>query len=237
MRRCRKDQNQNTLAMPFLVYVLVIIVAVGSLLFGVEVITTPQPQKSAVQATVVPSKLAQREADRREEKSEGDASRLLTPIYPANPGGKTHVSVVYPTSNQSQAVANKTTGAEVAAGPQADAKAATSALTAAEAVLPQPEQMFQPTKLEQDERVNRPVQALAERSANHCEVQACASTYASFRTSDCTYQPYEAPPQQRSAQREHPLDILPSRATRLEWQIEPVAIEPATTGYAYEDKE
>ena len=59
------------------------------------------------------------------------------------------------------------------------------------------------------------------------------------RTSDCTYQPYEgprrvcaAPPQQRSAQREHPLDILPSRATRLERQIEPAAIEPATTGYA-----
>ena len=135
-------------------------------------------------------------------------------------------------------------GAEDAAGPQADAEAATSALTAAEAAQPQPEQMSQPTKLEQDAHVNRPVQAVAERSANHCEVQACASTYASFRTSDCTYQPYEgprrvctAPPQQRSAQREHPLDILPSRATRLERQIEPAAIEPATTGYAYEDKE
>ena len=230
--------------MPFVAYVLVMIVAVGSLLFGVEVITTPPPQKSAVQSTVVPSRLAQREADRREEKSERDASRPLTPIYPANPGGKTYVSAVYPTGNQSQAVANETTGAEVAAGPQADAKAATSALTAAEAARPLPEQVSQPTKLEQDALANRPAQAVADRSANHCEVQACASTYASFRTSDCTYQPYEgqrrvctAPPQQRSAQREHPLDILPSHATRLERQIEPVAIEHATSGYAYEDKE
>ena len=203
--------------MPFLAYVLVMIVAVGSLLFGVEVITTPPPQKSAVEATGVPSKLAQREADRREEKNEGDASRPLTPIYPANPGGKTYVSASYATSNQSQAVANETTGAEVAVGPQADAKAATSALTAAEAAQPQLEQTSQPTKLQQDAHVNRPVQAVAERSANHCEVQACASTYASFHTSDCTYQPYDGPrrvcaaaPQQRSAQREHPLDILPS---------------------------
>ena len=76
----------------------------------------------------------------------------------------------------------------------------------------------QRTKLEQDAHVNRPVQAIAERSANHCEVRACASTYASFRTSDCTYQPYDGPrrvcaaaPQQRSAQRERPFDILPSR--------------------------
>ena len=193
---------------------------------------------------MVPSKLAQREADRREEKTEGDASRPLTPIYPANPGGKTYVSAVYPTSNQSRTVANETTGAEVAAGPQAGAKATTGALTAAEAARPQPKQMSQPTKLEQDAHVNRPVQAVAERSANHCEAQACASTYASFRTSDCTYQPYEgprrvcaAPPKQRSAQGEHPLDILTSRATRLERQIEPTAIEPATTGYAYEDEE
>ena len=60
---------------------------------------------------MVPSKLAQREADRRVEKSEGDASRPLTPIYPANPGGKRYVSASYPTSNQSQVVANETTGA------------------------------------------------------------------------------------------------------------------------------
>jgi len=179
--------------MPFLAYVLAMIVAVGGLLFGVEVITTPPPQKSAVEAPVVPSKLAQREADRLEEKTEGDPSRPLTPIYPANPGGKTYVSAVYPTSNQSRAVANEA--------------------------------------------------AVAERSAIHCEVAACASTYTSFRRSDCTYQPYEgprrvctAPPQQRSAQREHPLDILTSRATRLEPRTEPASFEPATTGYAYEIK-
>ena len=103
-------------------------------------------------------------------------------------------------------------------GPQADAKAATKTLTAAEAAQPQPKQTPQPTKLEQDAHVNRPVQTIAERSANHCEVRACASTYASFRMSDCTYQPYDGPrrvcaaaPQQHSAQREHPFDILPSR--------------------------
>ncbi len=38
-----------------------------------------------------------------------------------------------------------------------------------------------------------PAQTASIAAPNRCEVQACAAAYASFRASDCTYQPFEGP--------------------------------------------
>src|SRR5665213_3533031 len=148
--------------MPFLAYVLVMIVAVGSVLFGVEVVTSP-PRKPATEVTSLANKLTQHEADQRAEKTEGDVSRPLTPLYPAKPAGTKDVRTVYPPSNQ--AAADQTTGTAPARRRRLSAR-------------PWARSRFRfwvhppaPQKPQIDERpAAKPVQAAA-RAPNHCDVQ------------------------------------------------------------------
>ncbi len=85
--------------MRLLPFLAVLIVGAGTMLLGLDLMTLPQtPAPRSVSA---PNKLAQHEADQRTEKTEGDVSRPLTPLYPANPGGAKDVRMVYPPNNQS----------------------------------------------------------------------------------------------------------------------------------------
>ena len=237
-----KDGNRNGRVMRVLPYLAILIVGVGTLLLGVKLMTLPQ--KSATQLASGPNKLAQYEADQRAEKTEGDASRRLMPLYPANPGRNKDVRVVYPQNDQpsdQNAAATETTGAALADEKKADV-AATADVPAthpqqAQTAEPQeentgvplPPQKLQSAKSE-EQSTPKPVQPAAEHAANHCDVQACANAYASFRASDCTYQPFEgarrvcsAPPAQRSAEREvSTREVLPSsHAPQLRRQAEP----------------
>jgi len=239
--------------MPFLAYVLVMIVAVGSVLFGVEVVTSP-PRKPAAEVTGSANKLTQHEADQRAEKTEGNVSRPLTPLYPANPAGTKDVRMVYPPSNQ--AAADQTTGmvpadepkSEAASESKAEPKAEPKAETKTE---PKTENKVEskadvattanngapaPQKPQIDERpAAKPVQAAAQapnHAPNHCDVQACANAYSSFRAADCSYQPFEgprractAPPAQRSAEQvqRHDTVLAPTPVRR---EVAPRAVEP-----------
>ena len=223
--------------MRFLPFLAILIVGAGTLLLGVDLMTLPQkpaaqltgaPPKPLVSA---PNKLAQHEADLRAENTEGDSGRPLTPLYPASPGSAKDVRVVYPPNNQptdqpsdQTAAATETTGA----APAGEQKAAVAATADSNAPTPQPQQTHteapqpaqkpQPVKVEEP-FAQKPAQGAVEHVSDHCDVQACASAYASFRASDCTYQPFEgarrvctAPPSQRSVQSARPHEF----ATRPE---------------------
>ena len=200
-------------AMSFLIYLAVLIVAAGSALFGLDLLTAPLPSKPAVHVTGAPStpnKLEQREAAQRGEMTEEHANRPMTPIYPANPAGTKDVRAVNPPSNETTGAATATTQAAADGVHKADSNA-----------TPQPQaKVEEPTAPVQQASA----QPAEEKVSNRCDVQACAGAYASFRASDCTYQPYEgprrvcvAPPQRRSQQaaRSRDSDARPNRAARI----------------------
>jgi hypothetical protein len=232
--------------MPFLAYVLVMIVAVGSVLFGVEVVTSP-PRKPATEVTSPANKLTQHEADQRAEKTEGDVSRSLTPLYPANPAGTKDVRVVYPPSNQ--AAADQTTGtapadepkpktetaSEPKVEPKVEPKAESNAEPKADVAITANNSAPASQKPQIDERpAAKPVKA-AVHASNHCDVQACARAYSSFRVADCSYQPFEgprhaciAPPAQRSAENVRREEAAPARTKeRNEVELRPAEPENA----------
>jgi outer membrane biosynthesis protein TonB len=216
--------------MRFIPYVAILIVGVGTMLLGAELMTLPQ--QPAAQLASAPNKLAQHIADQRAEKTEGNARRPLTPLYPANPGGTKDVRIVCPPSNQTQA-ANATTSATLADEPKTESKTPQSQQTQVikppqtNANVPQPPQESQPVRAE-EHAPPKPV----EYAANHCDMRACAGAYASFRASDCTYQPFEgarrlctAPSTQRSAKRDYPRGVRPERITQDRRDTEPPVVE------------
>lgn len=183
--------------MRLLPYLAILIVAIASMALGAGLMTLAQ--KPVAQVATAPNRLAQREADRRAEKTEGDAERPLTPLYPASPGGGKDVRVVYPPSNQTVPAAKETTGAAPAVAPQTESKiesksesktGVTTGSTTADNDAPQQAQPLQPARAEQPAKNSLPTAVPA---ANHCDIQACAGAYASFRASDCTYQPFQGP--------------------------------------------
>ncbi|MGH6663294.1 MAG: BA14K family protein [Pseudolabrys sp.] len=206
------------------------------MLLGLDLMTLPQNPDSRSVST--PNKLAQHEADRRAEKTEGDPSRPLTPLYPANPGGARDVRVIYPPGNQP--TANETTGAAPADEPRAEAQAEPKTEQNSAAVQPQPAAPTPPEQ--QNARVPqpapKPMQAVA-RASNHCDVQACTKAYSSFRAADCTYQPFvgprracTAPPAQRWAEHVQPHATIPAQAQR---EMEPRTVEPENAAMEDDD--
>lgn len=221
--------------MRFLPFLAILIVGAGTLLLGVDLMTLPQ--KPVAQLAGVPNqpladapnRLAQHAANLRAENTEGHSSRPLTPLYPASPGGAKDVRVVYPPNNQPSdqtAAVKETTGAAPAAESKSEpkseptsdmAKTGDGAAPPRSAQEPQPVQKPQSAKAEEPP-AQKPAQGAVEHVSNRCDVQACASAYASFRASDCTYQPFEgarrvctAPLSQRSTQGTRPERIASPR--------------------------
>jgi hypothetical protein len=191
----------GALVVSFLAYFVALIIAVGSVLFGLEVVIAPSPKhKPAVPVAGAPSalnKLAKREADHAER--DIAANKVLTPVYPANPGGIRTVTALSPPTAETIGVAlppdkvteevpsasNKGTqsvfqAADVSAPPPKPTTAANATLVQSPAVQPAPPE-------------HQVAQGLTQKTAGSCDIEACAGAYHSFRASDCSYQPFEGP--------------------------------------------
>ena len=203
--------------MSFLAYFVVLVIAAGAALFGLDVLTAPLPERKpatpTISATGAPSKQAKREADHA--KHDVAANKALTPVYPANPGGVREVSADKPAAVETSGAAPAEERAEVSVPPQkAEVPKAEVLKVEVPAALPTPVPAPQPTTGSQPvtqaasaqpapapaslpapgvKPVIQPViqTASTQSAAAHCDVQACSSAYHSFRASDCTYQPYE----------------------------------------------
>ena len=198
--------------MSFIAYLIVLIFAAGSALFGLDLLTSPLPQHNGTRVAATapapaPDKLARRMADSRAMEHEGRAG-TLTPIYADHPGEK-EVHPVTPTNPATRAETQDVAAAKPAettgAAPGENATPAPSHSDVAN-VSPPPKAASQPLA---QPAVQPQAPAAAQPAAGHCDIAACSAAYHSFRASDCTYQPYAgprracvAPPSaQRSAQR------------------------------------
>jgi hypothetical protein len=182
--------------MSFVVYLAVLIVAAASALFGLDLLTAPLPPKPLAQVASVtkgtPEKLSQRQAEKEQADKQAN-NRALSPVFPAAPGESKDVRTVYPP-------ANETTGAnhaDTAAAPaQAEAKqgetnpAAETKPTVQAAATPDDRSEAQQGAAAAAIPATAPV---AQQSAGRCDIQACTQAYSSFRTADCTYQPFSGP--------------------------------------------
>lgn len=183
--------------MSFLIYFAVLIVAAAGALFGLDLATSPlPPQKPAAQVSEnAPNKLARREAEQRDSK-QGDATRELTPIYPANPGGGKEVRMVYPPTTDTAAAppAKDDAGTAMAKTDEPSQPAPQPTVTAAQpAAASAPAQPAAPAAQPEPQPTIQPAMQTQAQAPNQCDVQACTSAYRSFRASDCTYQPFEGP--------------------------------------------
>jgi hypothetical protein len=195
--------------MAFLVYFVVMIIASGAVLFGLDVVTAPLPQHHAappaMSSASKPNKAAKREADAARQDVAAN-NKELTPVYPANPGGVREV-VADKTASTTPGVApaapppvretsSVTTGvAPAAAAAEVPAPVQKPAAKTAEAAAPVQKPAVKTAEVSPSSNAAPPpapvAQAVVQQSAGHCDVQSCASAYHSFRASDCTYQPYE----------------------------------------------
>ena len=184
--------------MSFLAYFVALIIAVGGVLFGLEVIVSPSPNhKQAVREVGALNKLAKREAERAEQHIV--TNKMLTPVYPANPGAVRTVTAPSPPPAETTGLApppDKVTEGVPAAGNKgtqsvfqaADVSAPSQTPTAtAKATLVQ-SPAAQPAPLE-----HQFTQGLTQKTAGNCDIEACTSAYHSFRASDCSYQPFDGP--------------------------------------------
>lgn len=211
--------------MQFLAYFAAVVIAVAGVMFGIEVATAPVPHKPAAHVAGPTNKLSRYETARREEKTEGDRSRPLTPLYPASPGGKDVRVISLPGSQSAGArdgapveVSKAAQGVEPKTAPKAGAAPPQpmplppeqQVASAPPQQKPQENPQEKPQVAKADEQP-KPATAAAPpvlQAQNHCDVAACGRAYSSFRAADCTYQPYEgprractAPPPSRSTER------------------------------------
>jgi hypothetical protein len=234
--------------MSFLAYFVVLVIAAGAALFGLDVLTAPLPERKPVtpmiSATSAPNKEAKRVADQA--KHDVAANKVLTPVYPANPGGVREVSADKPAAAETSGTAPAEERVEVPVPPQkAEVPKTEVAAVQAQTVpapLPAPSAhpvaqtasaQAVPVPAPQPPLGDRPAtQTASAQSAAHCDVQACSSAYHSFRAADCTYQPYEGArracvaPQVRQASNDNALQrdprptmrgaTVPRRAPRYE---------------------
>jgi len=164
--------------MAFLLYFVVILVSAASVLFGLDLMTSPLPSVPNVpigrSAQVAPAASAAPAAKGVHEAKQAADSRALTPVYPAYPAATPRQQALSEPPEQQAAAApqeaqDTPTPQRQAAAPPAPAQPPAATPATAPDVAPQP--------------------AVAQ-SRTHCDLQACAAAYHSFRASDCSYQPY-----------------------------------------------
>jgi len=191
--------------MSFIAYLIVLIFAVGSALFGLDLLTSPLPQHSATHVAATspgpaPDKLARRMADEKAMQREGRPG-TLTPVYPSHPGTNDARSVTpanLATQTETQtAMATKppqTTGSapsETTGTVAAHNEVANVSTTPQVAPQPQAQPAAQPQVQQPQPTARSQAQVTAQPTTGQCDVAACSAAYHSFRASDCTYQPYE----------------------------------------------
>ena len=186
-------------AMSFVVYFLVLLVAAGSVLFGLDWLQSPIPASPPGRPTVpiasAPAKSARpATATSQQNAKQLDAKQLdakLSPVYPASPGVPLAVE------------------AEAANGPAAQPRPASlcdiDACARAYYSFRPSDCTFQPvsgprtlcTKGNPSKSAAQTAAAAANatqaRAEASCNIEACQRAYTSFNASDCTYQPYYGP--------------------------------------------
>jgi hypothetical protein len=219
--------------MSFIAYLLMLIFAGGAALFGLDVLTAPlPPQKAAVQVAGAPklNRLAEEGEASQRAMDQGGKPGALTPVYPTSPGD---VRAVEPGNPATRAETTGSAPAQDTAASTSPAQTPQRPLTANQTVA------VQPSPLQADQAngngearaaapINTPAPATrslpavtpasaTQPAGGSCNVQVCASAYASFRASDCTYQPYDGPRRacvarpasQRTVERTQPLPLAP----------------------------
>ena len=162
--------------MSFLIYFFVLLVSAASVLFGLDLMSSPLPNTPNVPIgrsvqVASPPLPRQREARTADE-------RALTPVYPAEPAEPGKPKVQAETSGAGMQEQAKLT--------PPPAPAATPAASVAQTPLPQPA----------PEAKTEPVvtaQPGTQQASSSCNVQACGAAYYSFRAADCSYQPAAGP--------------------------------------------
>lgn len=182
--------------MAFLVYFVVMIIASGAVLFGLDVVTAPLPQRHKalpeLSSASKPNKVAKREANAA--RQDVAANKALTPVYPTNPGGVREVVA-------DKAPAPAPSVAPAAPPPARETTSVTTGVAPAAAAAEAPATLQKPAvktaEVSPSSKTAAPaapaVQAVVQQGPGHCDVQTCANAYQSFRASDCTYQPYAGP--------------------------------------------
>jgi len=162
--------------MSFLIYFFVLLVSTASVLFGLDLMSSPLPNTPNVPIgrsvqVASPPLPRQRETRTADE-------RALTPVYPAEPGKPKVQAETSGAGLQEQAKLTP---------PPAPAAAPAPAATVAQTPLPQP---APEAKAEAAATAQQPG---TQQAANSCNVQACGAAYYSFRAADCSYQPSAGP--------------------------------------------
>lgn len=178
--------------MSFLVYLFVLLVAAGSVLFGLDWLQAPMPPMRAGQHAVpvasAPAKPAATAA--KQDAKQQDAK--LSPVYPASPG--------VPKSPEADAAKAEAAPAAQTADAGAPAKCDVDACATAYHSFRASDCTYQPRNGPRRlcekgtvpglDRTTAAAQAPEARAQASCNVAACQRAYSSFNASDCTYQPY-----------------------------------------------
>lgn len=164
--------------MAFLLYFFVLLISAAGVMFGLDLATSPLPStpnvpigRSVQHAASRPAPRhvdAQPDAERKVARASDEVAedRALTPIYPASPGP---------------------------AAPMQARPAEPAETTAAEPDAIQQGQTNAPREETEDTVATVAAQTSATASDQRCNIDACASAYRSFTSSDCTYQPLQGP--------------------------------------------
>jgi BA14K-like protein len=178
--------------MAFVFYFIVILVSVGSVIFAVDLASSPLPSTPNVpigRVAQAPAPTQIKPASTEAQRAADD--RALSPIYPAAPRVR-HVDLAQPaTSGASPQQASG--GAWLPpAPPQQQAETSTQ----------QPQQQAAAPALAANDEAKTAMAApaanttpppAATQSVALCNIAACSAAYRSFRASDCTYQPFNGP--------------------------------------------
>lgn len=189
--------------MSFLVYFFVLLVAAGSVLFGLDWLQAPMPpmppSRHAVPVASAPAKLAATAA--KQDAKQQDAK--LSPVYPARPGVPKPAQIDAAKATPVQSPASAATAGEPAAQTAdagAPAKCDVDACATAYHSFRASDCTYQPRNGPRRlcekgtvpglDRTTAAAQAPEARAQASCNVAACQRAYSSFNASDCTYQPY-----------------------------------------------
>ena len=176
--------------MSFLIYFFVLLVSAASVLFGLDLMSSPLPNTPNVpigrSVQVVAPPQAQREKRAADE-------RALTPVYPTEPGKPKIQAETSGAAPQDQQTTLTPTRPAVSPAPapatQASSPPAADVKTEPVATTPSPSPAAAEAKVEPTVST----QQAAQQASNSCNVQACGAQYQSFRASDCSYQPMSGP--------------------------------------------
>lgn len=181
------------IAMSFLVYLLVLLVAAGSVLFGFDWLQSPLPAATPIRQPVPVASAPAKSTKPATAATDRNAKQLdakLSPVYPARP--------VVPQATEASA-------ATVATENRERRKCDIDACARAYYTFSPFDCTYQPSNgprrlcmkgnppKPSEESASAATEATQARAEAACNIAACERAYSSFNASDCTYRPYNGP--------------------------------------------